>query len=241
MYIFITGATGGIGSAIAKKFAVAGNTIGMHYNTSEQKANALAKELENKGAKTILFKADLSTEEGRVALCENIKDKFSNCDILINNAGASLPALELGKYKDNDISAIMGLNFNAPFMLSQTVLPLMENKGKGSIVNISSIGVKFSGGKTTAVYSSSKAALETATKNMAKFYAAKNIRVNAIRAGVTNTPFHDKVQKNMDERISLIPMKRAAEPEEIAEMAVFISSDKAAYITGQIISVSGGE
>lgn len=241
MNILITGGTGGIGQAIARIFAGSENTLGIHYNSAEKKACDFSDELKSAGTKVELFQADLEKEDGRAKLCCEISERFSVCDVLINNAGGSNYAVPIGEYSEENANAIMGLNFYAPLFLSQKVLPGMLKRGSGNIINISSIGVKFGGGEKTAVYAAAKSALETLTLNLAKKHASENIRINCVRVGVTDTDFHKKIPKDMESRKQLIPMQRFASPDEIAEMVYFLANEKSSYITGQIFSVSGGE
>ncbi len=241
--ILITGASGGIGTEIAKGLAKKDTTVGLHYNHDKRAALTLADQIAKKDATPVLLQADLSNPKDRNALLNNIKNKMKFCDILINNAGGTICEKMFGDYTDSDAYSILELNFLSAFFLSQELFPSMCSRKFGRIVNISSIGVKFGGGKSTLLYSAAKAALELMTINLAKLGADQNVNVNAIRAGVIDTPFHKRntPNKDMTERISLIPMKHSGTPLDIANMAEYLVGFKGDFITGQIFTVSGGE
>lgn len=241
-HILITGASGGIGSAVANKLAKPGNTIWLHYNANTSKAERVAEMVASAGATPELIKGQLETDDGRNKFVEEIGRRIPRCDALINNAGGLVVYKDPEDYTEDDAASIIGLNFLAAFFLCQKILPSMISNGGGKIINISSIGVKFGGGYKSLLYSASKAALETMTVNLAKRAAGHNVQVNAIRAGVVDSEFHRfSPDKNLDSRKNLIPAKRLCLPEDVAAMVEFLSSEQSSYITGQIIAVSGGE
>ena len=137
---------------------------------------------------------------------------------------------------------MFNVNVKSPFLLSMRFVELMKDYKRGRIINISSIGVKYGGSVNSMPYTISKAALEAMTVSFAKEGAKYNILVNALRVGVTNTGIHDKSNnKNMNKRVEMIPLKRMAEPEEIAEYILFLSSEQCNFTTGSIITIAGGE
>ena len=134
------------------------------------------------------------------------------------------------------------VNVKAPWLLSRASLLIMTQQGAGRIINISSIGVKFGGGITTVHYSASKAALEALTKSFAKAGATSNVLVNTVRAGVTDTAFHERIGRtDLSSRAELIPLQRLAQPSEISAAVLFLASDQSSYITGTTLTVAGGE
>ena len=134
------------------------------------------------------------------------------------------------------------MNVKAPWLLSRAAIDIMSKQGYGRIVNISSVGVKFDGSIATMHYSASKGALETLTMSFAKAGAPHNVLVNAVRAGVTDTEFHAKLNRpDLSKRINLVPLKRLAEPKEIAEAVLFLAGNQSSYVTGTILTVAGGE
>lgn len=239
--ILVTGSSGGIGQAIVKRLIQPGDRVGLHFGANRAAAEALCRFVHEHDAEAILLQADLADAAAREAFPAQALEKLGGCDILVNNAGGPVLSRHIGHYTDADVTAIMGLNFTSALLLAQAVLPGMVEQGYGRIISISSIGVKFGGGSDSLVYSAAKSALEIMTMNLAKSAAKSGVLVNAIRAGVTDTPFFQKYPKDLDARAAMIPMGRLARPEEIAEMVAFLVSERAAFITGQTIAVSGGE
>ena len=239
--ILITGASGGIGECLAKKFAHYGAIVGMHYNTNKKQA-CRSMSLFKNDSKPAIFKADLLEFKEVEKLFNSFMDKFKGIDILINNAGAVLgnaDFLEMGEKSWDDT---LSLNLKAPFFLAQKAFFCMKKHGSGNIINVSSIAAKYGGSRKSVHYGASKAAIENVTIALAKFGAPFNIRVNCIRPSVIDTPFHTKFKKkNLKERIKLIPLKKMGNPEDVANMALFLASNASDFITGQIFSVTGGE
>ena len=157
-------------------------------------------------------------------------------DILINNAGTFSFSKNIEYIPEIDFDRVIKVNLKAPFILSQLAMESMKKQKWGRIINISSIGVKYGGNPGSSVYTISKAALETMTLCFARAGAPFNVLVNAVRAGVVDTKFHDlNPSKNMEKRVALIPLKRCAGPEEIAETIAFIISEKSSFTTGSVI------
>ena len=190
-----------------------------------------------------LFQADFSNSTDVLRMWgEFITWTDGNIDVLINNAGETVSPATLDELSEEAWDNTFDVNVKAPFLLSRAALSVMCKQNSGSIVNVSSIGVKFGGGTNTLHYSASKAALEAITISFAKAGAPCNVRVNAIRAGVTDTPMHNKINRSrLQNRTSLIPLGRMATPEEISAAILFLASDQSSYITGTVIPVSGGE
>jgi 3-oxoacyl-[acyl-carrier protein] reductase len=143
--------------------------------------------------------------------------------------------------KLEDLEKVFGVNAFAPILIISAIYQNMARRKFGRIVNISSIAAKYGGSKVSLPYGSAKMALEGLTRTIAKEGARVNVLANTIRPGVVNTEFHQKFKKNMTARIKLIPMKRMGTPEEVAELAYFLGSDKNTFITNETIAVSGGE
>lgn len=205
----ITGASGGIGTATTKLFLENGYKAIVQYRAHKPE---LPKECE-------LLKINFSGPIPLPVIDEHI-DVFINC---------------VGVYQAT-VENILNINLVLPMVFTHHFAKKMSKEGGGSIVNISSIGVKYCGNSNTA-YTISKAALEAMTRSMAKEYAPYGVRINCIRAGIVNTGFKEHTR----ERIDMVPMKRMADPKEIAEAIFFLASDKASYITGSIMTVAGGE
>jgi 3-oxoacyl-[acyl-carrier protein] reductase len=188
------------------------------------------------------FEADLLSREHRARLVPEAVERLGGLDGLVNNAGAVIGAVSFLELDEEAWAKTFVLNAESPFFLAQAAFRHMQKIGGGKIINISSVGVKFGGSATTLHYSSAKMALEGISAGLAKAGAPSNILVNAIRPGVIDTPFHrEKSGQDWDARVSLIPLRRPGLPLDIARMILFLLSPAGDFITGQILSVSGGE
>ncbi|MFH1724214.1 MAG: SDR family oxidoreductase [Elusimicrobiota bacterium] len=236
----ITGASGGIGSAVARLFADNGCRIALHYSKNRRGAEALAKTLRAQGAGCELFQADLLQGGACERLIRATLKRFGRLDILVNNAGAVLGQRYFLDLPAKDWDRTLRLNLTAPFLLAREAFKAMRRKG-GRIINISSIAAKFGGSPRSMHYGAAKAALEAVTVAMAKEGAPRGILVNTVRAGVIDTPFHSKFRKDMSKRVALIPLGRMGRPEEVARMALHLAGEGGDFITGQTLPVTGGE
>ena len=239
-YILVTGASSGIGFQIAKDFLLEGAFVGIHYSKNLKGAKRLLKYAKKNQCK--IFKSDFSNFKEVSALWnEFILWSKERIDVLVNNASFVKP-MSLEKLSEEEWDKTFQVNLKAAFQLSRAVFPIMSKKKNGRIINISSGGWKYGGGKDTIHYSVSKAALEALTIAFAKIGAPHNVLVNAIRPGVTDTPFHKKIGRNdLSGRINLVPLKRLAKPSEISPTVLFLASSKSSFITNTIINVTGGE
>lgn len=232
--VLITGAARGIGKAIAYKLSEEGYRVLINYNSSKETAEKMAEEL-----KTKCYKADVSNYVEVSNMVQEIKKDFGDIDILINNAGISNISLfqDLSVEKWNELFAI---NVGGCFNTIHCVLPDMISNKSGVILNFSSIWGSH-GASCEVAYSATKGAIESLTKSLALELAPSNIRVNAIAPGTVNTEMMQcYTTEDMKYICENIPMMRLAEPYEIAELVSFLISSKNSYMTGQIISPSGG-
>ncbi len=240
--VLVTGASGGIGSSITKLFGEYGARVGLHYHKDQVGAEKALSAVEKKGGQGIVIQGDLLIERDRNRLIEQFLDAFGGIDVLINNAGAPIGDKHYLEVDSDSWQKTFTLNAEAPFFLAQKVFPVMKAAAGGRIINISSIAVKYGGSDMAVHYGAAKAALENITIALAKRGAPDNILVNTIRAGVIDTDFHRRHPKpGFAERIKMIPVDRMGRPEEIADMALFLASDRGAFITGQTLGVTGGE
>lgn len=233
----VTGATSGIGTASAKLFASEGAKV-VVVGRNEERGNNVVKEIKDDGGEAFFVKVDMNNRDDMDALFEKTIDKYGKIDILFNNAGMAISGpLEDFKYEDFD--NVIHTNLTAPFQMSKKAMPHIL-KTKGTILNTASISgvVTHSNGYA---YNPSKTALISLTKVLAKDHAAQGVRVNAIAPGMTVTPILDSVNEEQMEYLNnSIPMGRLAQPEDIANAALFLVSDDAAYITGEVLLVDGG-
>ena len=238
--VLVTGASSGIGLQVAADLLEQGASVGAHYRSNEEGARRLL-EIGNP-EQCQLFQADFSHSKEVLALWDRFIAWSDGVDVLVNCAGESAVSMPLDQLTEESWDQTFEVNVKAPFLLSRGALGLMSQQKSGRIVNVSSIGVKFGGGVNTVHYSASKAALEALTMSFAKAGAPYNVLVNAVRAGVTDTPLHAKIGRHdLSQRVSLIPLGRAAEPKEISEAILFLASDRSSYVTGTVMTVAGGE
>ena len=238
--ILVTGASSGIGFQIAKLFLQEGAIVGAHYNNNKERALELLSIDTND--KCQIFQTDLSTSQGVSHLWENYMDWAGNIDVLVNNAATIETPDTIANLSETAWDKTFDVNLKAPWLLSRAAASVMRKNSNGRIINIASIGVKYGGGFNSAHYSVSKAALEALTISLAKEGAPDNVLVNAIRAGVTDTELHKKLNRNdLDKRAQLVPIGRLADAREIANVVLFLASEDSTFITGSVITVAGGE
>lgn len=240
--ILVTGASSGIGMETALRLAAQGAAIGVHYHRHRDAATSVVEQIRRSGGSAVALCADFLDRDRTRALVPEAVEALGGLDGLVNNAGGIPRPRNILEVDDADWDQTFELNVHAPFVLAQGAFAHMLGHGGGRIVNISSIGVKFGGSPTSLHYSAAKAALESLTVGLSKAGAPHGILVNTIRPGVTATPSWASTPDDaLDQRIALIPLKRAGTPEEIASMIVYLLSPSATFITGQMFAVSGGE
>lgn len=235
----VTGASRGIGRAIAVKLAEDGATVIVNYNGSKEKAEETLDIIKGMGKTGSIACFDVSNEEACKAGIDEIIKEYDHVDILVNNAGITRDKLLMAMGEDDFVS-VLNTNLLGTFHTTKCLIRnFLKIKG-GSIINISSVsGVVGNPGQ--ANYSASKAGVIGFTKSVAKEYASKGIRVNAIAPGFIGTDMVEKMTEEAKKKIEdMVPLKRLGQPSEIAEVAAFLASDKASYITGQVINVDGG-
>ncbi|MGX9757323.1 elongation factor P 5-aminopentanone reductase [Clostridioides difficile] len=237
--VLVTGGSRGIGKALSKTFAKDGYNVLINFNKSENEAKELYTVLEEKGFSVKLFKADISNREEVENMIDYCIKEFGGLDVLINNAGISQDKL-FTDITDEDWDNMMNINLKGSFYCSQIALKYMISEKKGNIINISSIW-GISGASCEVHYSISKAGIIGMTKALAKEVAPSNIRVNSIAPGVINTDMLSEYNEDeIDVLVEETPLMRLGTPEDIANCAIFLASDKSSFITGQVISPNGG-
>ena len=231
----VTGATGGIGEAIARLLHAQGATVGLH-GTRVEKLEALAAEL---GDRVRLFPADLSNRDEVKALGQKAEAELDGVDILINNAGITKDGLFV-RMSDADWDAVLEVNLTAVFRLTRELTHPMMRRRFGRIINITSV-VAVTGNPGQANYIASKAGMIGFTKSLAQEIASRNVTVNCVAPGFIESAMTGKLNDKQKEAImGAIPMKRMGTGAEVASAVAFLAADEAAYITGQTIHVNGG-
>ena len=244
--VLVTGATGGIGKSIVNKYAEQGFTLAI-ADKDEDEANKLANEINHNGGMAMVFYGDLLDQSYCDNLTSEVQTKLGTVGILINNAGF-MSRGDITQTSDEDYELSMKINVEAPFRLIRASIPLMVESGGGSIVNISSCW-GINPGPNHLIYCTTKAALAAMTKCLGRDHAHQNIRINAVCPNEVNTPMlrtgFEIRGLNPDDAIEelnqSVPIGHIAEPEEIADVVAFLSSDKARYICGSLVEINGGK
>ena len=235
----VTGASRGIGKAIALMLAENGADIAVNFAGSTAAAEAVAAEIEKMGRKAILVQGDVSKADVCAEIVDKVVNELGHIDILVNNAGITRDTLLL-RMKEEDWDAVLNTNLKGVFNCTKAAVKYMAKQRSGSIVNISSV-VALMGNAGQANYAAAKAGILGFTRSVAKEMAARGIRVNAVTPGFIKTDMtsvlSEKVVAAME---ASIPLARLGEPEDIAKAVLFLVSDNAAYITGQTLHVDGG-
>lgn len=242
--VLVTGAGAGIGAAVAKGFAAQGAHAVVHYNRNAEGAKAVQAAIEEAGGRASVVSADLTDPDAAAALVRQLVDDHGRIDVLVNNAGDLVKRSAVAEMPDDDYRYIMDLNITSVFRLCREVVPVMKRAGGGAVVNLTSVAASTGGAGGSVIYATSKGAVSTFTKGLAKELATDGIRVNALSPGIIETPFHDRNTsgEQMQRMVSGIPMGRAGSPEECVGTVLFLASDEmSGYVTGQIIEVNGGQ
>lgn len=235
----ITGASKGIGRKIAEKFAEQGANVAFTYLSSVEKGQALEEELQSFGTQVKGYRSDASKFNEAEQLINDIVSDFGSIDIVVNNAGITKDGL-LMRMSEENWDDVINVNLKSVFNVTKAASKIMMKARKGVFINMSSV-VGITGNAGQANYSASKAGIVGFTKSIAKELGSRNIRANVVAPGFIRTEMTDVLDPKVVEGWEAgIPLKRAGEPEDIANVCVFLASDMSAYVTGQTLSVCGG-
>lgn len=235
----ITGASRGIGRAMAQRFAQEGAAVAFTYLSSVEKAQALEEELQAFGVPVKGYRSDASDFQAAEDLITQVLADFGKLDVLVNNAGITKDGLLL-RMSEEQWDSVITVNLKSVFNLTKASIKTMMKAKAGSIINLTSVvGIRGNAGQ--ANYAASKAGIIGFTKSVALELGSRNVRSNAIAPGFIETEMTGEInEKALEDWKQQIPMKRGGQPDEVADCAVFLASDLSRYITGQVLQVDGG-
>jgi 3-oxoacyl-[acyl-carrier protein] reductase len=239
----VTGASSGIGAATATTLAELGARVALSYHHNQRGAEDTRDRILAAGGKAVAIAADVRRPDDIKTLVARTVSELGPVDILVNNAGSLVARYGILEITPEALQDVVTLNFNSAVLASQAVTASMIERCRGVIINVVSIAGHTGGGPGASIYASSKAALTSFTKALAKELAQKNIRVNAVSPGVIDTPFHEvfSTPEMIQNFVKMIPLGRVGTAQECANVIAFLASDAASYVVGETIEVNGGQ
>ncbi|TIR26921.1 MAG: SDR family oxidoreductase [Mesorhizobium sp.] len=241
--VLVTGASTGIGAALARAYAAQKCRVALHYNASRAPAEAVAETIRDDGGEVFLVQGDFSIPAGVERVVEESANHFGRLDGLVNNAGGMLGRIAYADQDEAHYDAVMDLNARSVLTASRKAIPWLKRQG-GFIINTTSIAARNGAGGGAGLYGSSKAFVSNVTRGMAKELIGFGIRVNAVAPGTILTPFHERYSsaEQIKAMVATIPQGRAGTAEDCVGAYLFLSSDLlSGYIIGQVIEVNGGQ
>jgi 3-oxoacyl-[acyl-carrier protein] reductase len=241
--VLITGASTGIGAALARGFGAQGARIAIHYHSSETAAKTLAREMDDAGAEALLVRGDVTDAAACARIVAETAAHFGRIDGLINNAGLMLGRVPSLEASDEHIQDVIDLNVRSVLRVTRAAAPWLERQG-GFVINTTSIAARNGGAGGAVIYAAAKGFVSTLTRGHSKELIGKKIRVNAVAPGVIATPFHDRYtsEAQLEAQRLTIPVGRVGAPEECVGAFLFLASEMlSSYVVGQIIEVNGGQ
>jgi 3-oxoacyl-[acyl-carrier protein] reductase len=242
--VLVTGAGSGIGAAVAEGFGRLGAHVVVHYGHNREGAEKVAGAIGEAGGEASVVSADLAQPAGAARLVDEVVSRHGRLDVLVNNAGDLLGRMLVTEMTDEQFTRVMDLNMTSVFAACREAVRVMESRGSGAIVNLTSVAARTGGAGGSVAYATAKGAVSTFTRGLAKEVARSGIRVNAVAPGIIVTPFHERhtSDEQMAAMVSGIPMGRAGTPDECVGTVLFLADPAmSGYVTGQVIEVNGGQ
>lgn len=241
--VLITGASSGIGAALARAFAAQGASVGVHYNSSAAAAEALCSDIRAAGGKATAVHGDVTKSSEITRIVEETAMSFGRLDGLVNNAGGMVARMPYASFDEAVFEEIVDLNVRSVLVASHAALPFLKAQ-QGFVINTTSIAARTGASLGAGPYGSAKAFIENVTRGMAKEFIAHGVRVNAVAPGIILTPFHDRFSDKayLDGMLASIPLKRLGKPEDLIGPYLFLASEAmSGFMVGQILEVNGGQ
>jgi len=240
----VTGASTGIGAAVAIAFAARGMRVAVHYNSSADAANQVVAAIRAAGGTAFAVQADVRDTAAIRECVKQTTAQFGRIDVLVNNAGSLVKRVPIAEFDDALFDEVMHINARSVLAFCREVVPLMRTQGGGNIINVTSVAARTGGGPGAYLYAGSKGFVSTATHGLARELVGDKIRVNAVAPGVIQTPFQDRFSTPamLESFRAGIPMGRIGTPDECVGAFLYLASERlSGYVTGQVIEVNGGQ
>jgi len=240
----VTGASTGIGAAVAIAFAARGMRVAVHYNSSADAANQVVDTIRSAGGDAFALQADVRDTAAIRECVKQTASRLGRIDVLVNNAGSLVKRVPIAEFDDALFDEVMHINARSVLAFAREVVPMMRSHGGGNIINVTSVAARTGGGPGAYLYAGSKGFVSTATHGLARELVGDKIRVNAVAPGVIQTPFQDRFSTPamLESFRAGIPMGRIGTPDECVGAFLYLASEQlSGYVTGQVVEVNGGQ